>query len=474
MQTVVPKILTDRFWQAGISDGSKDEFYARVIDKRGTIEGLASTIRGSIRFVRETAYALIFCMSRLDLRFYGIDGLSAAVSDALFTDSIWLSTHQQASLLSVVRHLVDTCPVDHRERFLPRLLSACFHQMDAKIHGEWREMEQRQSVAVGEEAGLKEEMKAESILRQVTYTAVMMMADLLDPTKSSTSARPSHMLSRDGRLTWWWRPDPPSMSRHGQQEEAGAGNGMEQAFPPLRAFCLSHQDIVEPLLVFCTHGVRMRDTRCCGMVLRLFLSLVPEFSVPQSQEQAAPPAQGAGAGSSALSTSPVPPQLASVIREYISSEVLKDCLTSFNETYFVEVQKELASLVASIVVNYGRHTTTPRNVLLRLPNVSAEGVDRLMEYMTKPDCRPRQQRAYVLELLKDLKGVSVSEMGKLAKSTGQGSPSRGRKQQRSKMAQGFMKEAAPPGSGMAGRAGTTGDRGTTPEALEGVSGLFEG
>ncbi|KYK56067.1 Armadillo-type fold protein [Drechmeria coniospora] len=171
MRPVVSRILSDRFWQAGISEGSKDDFYARVVDKKNTVEGLASTIRGSVRFVRETAYAIIYCMSRLELQFYGFDGLSGPLSNALFADSIWLSTHQQSNLLNLVRYLVDDCPVDHRENFLPQLIAACFQQMNAKIQGEWEKMERQQTLAADGESGLKEEMKAESILRQVTYTA---------------------------------------------------------------------------------------------------------------------------------------------------------------------------------------------------------------------------------------------------------------------------------------------------------------
>lgn len=185
MRHIVDKVLSDRFWQAGISEGSKDDFYARVFDKKGTMEGLASTIRGTVRFVRETAYGIIYCMSKLHSQFYGFSELAAPLSEAFFSDSIWLSTHQQSNLLSLVRHLVDDCPVDCRENFLPRLLSSCFQQMDAKINSEWAKLEQKQSVAADGDAELKEEMKSESILRQVTYTAVVMVADILDPTKPS-------------------------------------------------------------------------------------------------------------------------------------------------------------------------------------------------------------------------------------------------------------------------------------------------
>ena len=53
MRVIVSRLLTDRFWQAGISEGSKDDFYARVLEKKFTMEGFASTVRGAIRFVRE-------------------------------------------------------------------------------------------------------------------------------------------------------------------------------------------------------------------------------------------------------------------------------------------------------------------------------------------------------------------------------------------------------------------------------------
>lgn len=187
MRSVVDRVLSDRFWQAGISDGSKDDFYARVINKKNTMEGFASTIRGAIRFVRETAYAIVYCMSRLDTLFYTFPNLSETLSSAFFTDSTWLSTHQQNNLLNLVRYLVDDCPVDYREQTLPQLVAACFRQMDTKICGEWNQMVQQQVVATQGEASLKEEMKMESILRQVTYTAVLMIADFLDPGKTSTS-----------------------------------------------------------------------------------------------------------------------------------------------------------------------------------------------------------------------------------------------------------------------------------------------
>src|SRR3569833_3003131 len=142
MLPIVGRVLTDRFWQAGISEGSKDDFYARVLEKKGTLEGLASTIRRSVRFVRDTCYAIIYCLSRLDVQFYGFKELPGPLAHSLLADSFCLSAHQIINLLNLVRYLVDHCPVELRDHYLPPILAACFQQMDVKIKSEWDALDQ--------------------------------------------------------------------------------------------------------------------------------------------------------------------------------------------------------------------------------------------------------------------------------------------------------------------------------------------
>lgn len=204
------------------------------------------------------------------------------------------------------------------------------------------------------------------------------------------------------------------------------------------------------------------------MILRLFISLIPEFYERPSE------ADKIEDGQSLTGNTPMPREIAAAIREYISNDVLKACITSLHEPYFVEVQKELASLIAAIFVWYSPSTNTPKNVLLSLPNVSAEDLSRLSAYTEKPNSHARQQRAVVLEILKDLKGVSVSEMGKLATpSAGFGRSSK--RSGRSKMAQGFMSATPAANDSNATRmAQVTGVRQTTPDGLDGVANLFDG
>ncbi|KAK4216384.1 putative importin beta-related nuclear transport receptor, partial [Rhypophila decipiens] len=431
MRSVVGRVLADRFWQAGISEGSKDDFYARVLDKKNTLEGLASTIRGSVRFVRETCYAIIYCMSRLDLQFYGFLELPGPLANALFADSFSLSAHQVINLLNLVRYLVDHCPVELREAFLPPIIATCFQQMDAKVSHEWKTLGVRETVqAAGEE--LTEEMKAESILRQLTYSAVIMVADFLDPARIAV---PSNKSNKD----------------QGRESDA--------QYPSLRKFCLMHADIVSKLLVFGSHAIQMHDSRSCGVMLRVFRSIVPEFQTGTSK-----PHKEGSQNPAPDASFPIPEETAREIREFISTEVLRAAITSLHDTYFVESQKEIGALIAAILVSYCPLTPTPRNILCSLPGVNAEEVDWAIGFISRPGQHSRQQRAVVLDLLKDLKGVSISEQGKLAKSVMPAKPP-AKKTGRSKMAQDFMTPNMDGGNG-----GGSGNR-QSPD-LEGVAGMF--
>lgn len=445
MQSIVGRVLTDRFWQAGISEGSKDDFYARVSNKKGTLEGLASSIRGTVRFVRETCYAIIYCMSRLDVQFYGFSELPGPLAHALFADSYSLSAHQVINLLNLVRYLVDHCPVELRAHFLPPILAVCFQQMDAKITSEWGKLERQQGVQAEGDA-LTEEMKAESILRQLTYTAVVMVADFLDPARAVEVDR------------------APAA-----RQQALATSGQ----PSLRKFCLMQSPIVEPLLLFCMHAISMRDGRCCGVVLRVFRSIVPEFCVPESGVANTSEADHHHTESKPTNPFPIPPETSNAIREFISSDVLKACISSLHDPYFVESQKDIGALIATILVNYSSVTPTPRDIIISLPGIKEQDVLQTIDYISRPGMAHRQQRSLVLDLLKDLKGVSISEMGRLSKGTPSKSESRFKRPQRSKMAQQFMNSPAP--SGMASEVAATGaeDRRKTPD-LEGVASMFEG
>lgn len=156
----------------------------------------------------------------------------------------------------------------------------------------------------------------------------------------------------------------------------------------MRTFMLSSPTILEPLILFCTHALRMRDSRCCSVITRVLRSIVPEFSIDTST--------------------------AAEVREFISNEVLKACITSLHEPYFVDLQKDLAQLIATIFILYSPKTSAPRQILLSLPGMTEEQVDRVASRLIRVQSG-RQQRALVLDLLDGLRGVSISEQGKITR-----------------------------------------------------------
>ena len=177
----------------------------------------------------------------------------------------------------------------------------------------------------------------------------------------------------------------------------------------------------------------MRDGRCAGVVLRVFRSIVPEFVASQDSP------------------------LSSSIREFISTEVLQACILSIHEPYFVDLQKDLAQLIATILINYSPITNTPKQILLSLDRIQPAAVDKCIDYIMHQGVPPRQQRALVLDLLRDLKGVSISEQFRISK------PASDVRKERSKMQQEFMKEQP---------ATKLENRQPSPN-LEGVSGMFD-
>lgn len=179
---IVRRILTDRFWQVGISSGTRDDFYAQVGDTKSTLEGLASSVRGSVRAVRETGYRILYYFSLLGEPFYGFEGLPEPLAQALFTDACALSTHQMAVLVDMIRPIIENCPPAAKSQFLPPILIGLFEQLDRKTGEEWDRIDARTKAASTDD-NLSEEMRDESILRQLTYSSVTLIVGLLDPDK---------------------------------------------------------------------------------------------------------------------------------------------------------------------------------------------------------------------------------------------------------------------------------------------------
>ncbi|KAF2018354.1 ARM repeat-containing protein [Aaosphaeria arxii CBS 175.79] len=241
LQQVISRVLTDRFWQAGISTESREDFFSRVSGSKSTYEGFASTVRGTVRQIRESSYYILYSLTRFRDFFYGIADLPGPLSQALFANASALSAHHLSVLLSVSTHLIEGCPAQLRPQFLPPMIEGLFRELNRKITSEW-DFINRQIAESGENDNLTDEMKNESILRQLTFTSVSLVAVLLDSRSD---------LSR---------------------QEGQAPNEV-----PMHHFILTTSSVLEPILLFCNSTLRVRDTRSVVTIVRALRNLLPRF-----------------------------------------------------------------------------------------------------------------------------------------------------------------------------------------------------
>ncbi|KAK7528139.1 armadillo-type protein [Phyllosticta citriasiana] len=368
MQLVMKRVLTDRFWQAGISTESKDDFFARVSGSKSSYEGFASTVRGTVRQIREVCYYILYGLAKFRVHFYAIPDLPGALSRALYENAEALSAHHVSVLLNVSTQLIDGCPTELRPQFLPPMISSLFMALNSKIGNEW-EVLNRQIEEAAAADNLGDEMKNESILRQLTHAAVLLMSLLLEDHRMGmrgvTASATSGWLSTDTS-----GPDAHDRSRSQPKEQR------------MLTFIIGTPEILEPMLMFCKTVIRVRDTRCVSLVCRLFLrSVLPRFKEP------------------------------SPVRDYVCRDLLRAAITSLHEPAFVDAQKDLASLISTII-NLDPDTTTA--IILELPGLSnrPDKVDRCIGRLRQTTSE-RIQRGLVLDLLSSLRGVSIHEQGKI-------------------------------------------------------------
>lgn len=94
--------------------------------------------------------------------------------------------------------------------------------------------------------------------------------------------------------------------------------------------------------------------------------------------------------------------------------MLKDAITSLHEPYFVDVQKDLALLIAQIILLDPEPGGVPRSLIQQLPGMAGKEsrLDRKIRGVVEAKTE-RLQRAVVLDLLKEVRGQSIQEIGRM-------------------------------------------------------------
>lgn len=383
MQPVIRRLLRDRYWQSGISAGSMNEFHNKVKSTRSTLEGFASSVRGRIRNNLEQCYSILHTLGRLGDSFYSLQQLPSMIADAAISTADPLSPHHFSVMLQMLPKLIDECPPGRRQDFLTPILVALLQQMDTKLSIQWSAMDQRKQTKHDEE-NLSDEMRDDSVLRQTTYKAVNLVAHWLNPKREQQLSTKKSVVNGD----YLTQPNQQSM----------------------RDFLLSNTHILDRLLVFIDHSLAFKDTRCCYTMLLVAQRLVPDFAT----------------------THYISGEAADAVRGFISTEVLKTSITCLNDGYFADHQQHYAHLIATIWISYGLPThvpatpsapaydrppltSVPRDVILSLPGMTEAKVEHASAQLLHEGlaARSKKLRAIILSLLEGVRGVRLSELGKI-------------------------------------------------------------
>ena len=382
MQSVARRMLQDRYWQSGITAGSMHEFHNEIKASKNSVEGFASSVRARIRSSLEHSYSLMHTFARLGDVFFNLPNVALSLSGAVFSNSKYLSPHHFSTLLTALTKLIDDCPAAHRASFLTPLISQLLVQVDQKCTNEWERIGSQQS-AKTQDDNLSDEMKEESILRSLTQRSVNLISGWLE----MKNAKKAYV--------------------NGTNADGYSGSHTQT----MRDFVLSSEQILEPLLLFYTHAMSYHDNKSCPIVIRALRGIVPAFATPDA------------------ANSPV----AATIREYISHDLMRAAITNLHDPHFVDHQKDIANLIGTIWIAYALPaqihaigeqsayqrpplTDTARQVLLSIPGLTPERVaaaDAKLAEEGGVTGNQRHQRAIVLNLLGDVRGVRLSELGKI-------------------------------------------------------------
>jgi exportin-5 len=204
--------------------------------------------------------------------------------------------------------------------------------------------------------------------------------------------------------------------------------------------------VLESMLIFLRNALHYQDTRSCATAVRALRPAIPQLPLDD-------------------------PQKGPVLRHFLCDEMLKAAITSLHEPYFVSVQQYLAGLIGHLLtLPPGHEGDHARTVLLSLPGLTdrVDKVDRVLGKLRPQATRgsDRHVISTVLDLLKDVRGLSIQEQGRIVpeRGPGSGNASSASRKSRSKFEENMMKVDE---SASAGGIGAGGE-----DALAGVADMF--
>lgn len=203
VQSFVKYTTVERFWEAGASNKSKDEFIDEHMKAMQTLRDFADSVGHIVRYTREYTLLVICAISSLGNVFFDIEN----VADLLF-DSIAIikpngeispgvSTHGWKHILNVaIRPLLKNCPDECKPKFMTAFLPKLFNTLEIILSEKWSkymtsddDVREDSSQVPADDEEVTEEILEENLLRQLTTVVVLILIDTVGQSGSGPKTK---------------------------------------------------------------------------------------------------------------------------------------------------------------------------------------------------------------------------------------------------------------------------------------------
>ncbi|EDO14951.1 hypothetical protein Kpol_365p7 [Vanderwaltozyma polyspora DSM 70294] len=196
VQNFVKYSTVERFWEAGASNKSKDEFIDEHMKAMQTLRDFADSVGHIVRYTREYTLLVISAISSLGSVFFGVDEAPQLLIDSIAiykpdTNEIspGVSTHGWKHIMNVaVRPILKNCPDECAPKFMKAFLPKLFETLDIILTDKWSShLNADMEVATAtDDDEMTEEILEENLLRQFTTVVVRIMIDCVGQTGTSS------------------------------------------------------------------------------------------------------------------------------------------------------------------------------------------------------------------------------------------------------------------------------------------------
>ncbi|AEY96893.1 FAEL094Cp [Eremothecium gossypii FDAG1] len=196
VQSFINCSTIERFWEAGATNKSKDEFIDEHMKALQTVRDFADSVGHIVRYTREYVLLILSGISSLGSIFYEIEDIPNLLMDSIAiykpnSDDIspGVSTHGWKHIINVaIRPILKGCPEQCAPAFMSRFLPKLFDTMAVILCKKWSAYMNNTNMSPSpvDDDEMTEEILEENLLRQLTTVVVRLLIDCVGQVGTSS------------------------------------------------------------------------------------------------------------------------------------------------------------------------------------------------------------------------------------------------------------------------------------------------